>query len=129
MPSIDKFLFAIMLIASVSVFFPQDLQAQDPAMIDSIHHKVILENDQVRVMRVNYSPHEKGSVHNHPNSIAVFLTDATIRIIQADGKTVEITAKPGQVVWSPATTHTVENAGDKEFELIHIDLKCQAKTD
>ena len=124
-----KILKVVCLIAIAGIVFPLYLQAQDPAMVDSTHHKVILENDQVRILRVTYAPNEKGTVHNHPNSVAVFLTDAALRITQPDGKTVEITAKPGQVAWSPATTHTVENAGEKAFELIHIDIKCPVKSE
>ena len=123
-----KFLTVICLMAVAGIIFPQGLQAQDPAKTDSTHHKVILENDQVRILRVIYAPHEKGTMHDHPNSVAVFLTDAAIRITQPDGKTIEITAKSGQTVWSPATTHFIENVGEKEFELIHIDLKCPTKT-
>ena len=33
------------------------------------------ENDQVRILRVSYGPREKSVLHEHPNSIAVFLVD------------------------------------------------------
>ena len=50
--------------------------AQDPVKVDSKHYKVEFENDQVRVLRISYGPHEKSVMHEHPASVAIFLTDA-----------------------------------------------------
>jgi glycine betaine/choline ABC-type transport system substrate-binding protein len=41
-------------------------------------YRVTFENDQVRLLRINYGPNEKSVMHEHPNSIAVFLTDGRI---------------------------------------------------
>ena len=117
------------LIVIAAVISTQSLQAQDPAKVDSTHHKVIFENDQVRVVRVTYAPHEKGANHSHPNGVAVFLTDATLRFTLPDGKTMDRTAKAGEAVWSPATTHVVENAGKKKIELINVELKPSTKAE
>ncbi len=115
------------VIVIAALIFVQSLQAQDPARVDSLHHKVIFENDQVRVVRVTYASHEKGAIHNHPNGVAVFLTDATLRFTLPDGKTLDRTAKAGEAVWSPATRHIVENAGEKKIDLIHVELKPTTK--
>ncbi len=42
--------------------------AQDPVKVDSKHYKVELENDQVRVLRINYGAGEKSVMHEHPGS-------------------------------------------------------------
>jgi quercetin dioxygenase-like cupin family protein len=118
----------ICLVAVASVMFSQSLHAQDPAKIDSTHHKVIFENDQVRVFRVTYPPHEKIAMHSHPNSVVVCLTDIALRFTLPDGKTIEHTARAGQAGWFPATRHAVENVGDKGIEMIHIELKSPKKT-
>src|SRR5216684_4935069 len=51
----------------------------DPVKVDPKHYKVALENDQVRVLRVNYGPHEKSVMHEHPDSVAVFMSDGHVK--------------------------------------------------
>ncbi|MGA8149381.1 MAG: hypothetical protein WB952_00270, partial [Terriglobales bacterium] len=50
--------------------------ADDPVKVDPKHYKVEFENDRVRVVRIKYKPGEKSVMHSHPESVAVFLTDA-----------------------------------------------------
>jgi quercetin dioxygenase-like cupin family protein len=91
--------------------------AQDPTQVDAKHYKVTLENDQVRILRITYDPHEKSIMHEHPNSIAVFTLP--------DGKSEERDAKAGQSVWNPAGKHLPENLGDRPFEVVLIEMKAK----
>src|SRR6267143_3801580 len=97
--------------------------AQDPVKVDAKHYKVEFENDQVRVLRINYGPHEKSVMHSHPSSVAVFLTDGSTKFTLADGKTLNSDVKAGMVVWEAGGKHLPENLGDKPFELILWELK------
>jgi quercetin dioxygenase-like cupin family protein len=97
--------------------------AQDPVKVDAKHYKVEFENDQVRVLRITYGPHEKSVMHSHPSSVAVFLTDGSTKFTLADGKTLNSDVKAGTVVWEAGGKHLPENLGDKPFELILVELK------
>src|SRR4051794_21637196 len=61
--------------------------AQDPTKVDPKHYKVETENAQVRVLRIQYGPHEKSVMHGHPAAVAIFLTDQNTRFTYPDGKT------------------------------------------
>lgn len=102
-------------------------RAQDAAKVDPKHYKVVLENDQVRVLRITYGPHEKSVMHSHPAGVVVYLTDARGKFTMPDGKTQDAVTKAGTVVWSDPTTHMPENTGDKEFEVIQVELKTHPK--
>lgn len=104
-------------------FVTQSLRAQDPIKVDSKHYKVVFENDSVRVLRITYGPHEKSVMHEHPNAVAVFLTDFSGRFTLPDGKKVDNSGKAGDAIWTPAGKHLPENLGDKKFELILVELK------
>ena len=97
--------------------------AQDAVKVDPQHYKVELENAQVRVLRAHYGPHEKSVMHSHPDSVAVYLSNGTIRFTLPDGKTVDAVGKKGQVVFTPAQTHNPENTGDTPFDVLVIELK------
>ena len=88
-----------------------------PVKVDSEHYKVEFENDQVRVLRVTYGPHEKSVMHAHPATVAVFLTDGQGKFTLPDGKTQEVPIKAGTSQWDGGGTHLPENTGDKPFEL------------
>ena len=87
------------------------MPASDPLQADPKHYSLEFENDQVRVLRVRFGPHEKGVLHEHKlNHIVVYLTD------QARGKA-------GEVRLDEPMTHTEENPLDHPVERIAIDLK------
>ena len=117
------------MIAVAAFVFTESLQAQDPTKVDSKHYKVVFENDSVRVLRIMYGAHEKSVMHEHPNAVAVLLTDANNRFTLPDGKTIDDKAKAGEVRWAPAGKHLPENLADKAFEVILVELKPhKAKT-
>ncbi|HEY5615103.1 MAG TPA: cytoplasmic protein [Bacteroidota bacterium] len=111
------------LITVAAFIFSQSLWAQDPTKVDSKHYKVVFENDSVRVLRIMYGSHEKSVMHEHPNSVAIFLTDFSGRFTLPDGKTVDNVGKAGQAIWTPGGKHLPENVGEKALELILVELK------
>jgi len=99
------------------------LSAQDAAKVDPKHYTVVSENDQVRILRVHYGPHEKSVMHSHPNDVAVFLTDAHGVFHYPDGKSENIEIKAGTAQFGPAIVHLPENNSDQPFDVIVIELK------
>ncbi len=100
------------------------LSAQDAVKVDPKHYTLISENDQVRILKVHYGPHEKSVMHSHPNSVAVFLTDSKVQFTDAEGKKTDMSAKAGDAQASPGGTHLPENVTDKGMDLILIELKA-----
>jgi hypothetical protein len=87
------------------------MPAGDPLKADPKHYSLEFENDQVRVLRVRFGPHEKGVLHEHKlNHIVVYLND------QARGQA-------GDVRLDEPMTHTEENPLDHPVERLAIDLK------
>lgn len=99
--------------------------AQDPVKVDSKHYSVVLENDRVRVLRIHYGAHEKSVMHDHPDGVAVFLTDHHVKFTHPDGKSEERHAKAGQSIWANGGKHLPENVSDRPWELILVELKAK----
>lgn len=117
-----------LLAAALLVVSAAPAYAQDPVKVDSKHYKVEFQNEQVRVLRINYGPGEKSVMHEHPASVAVFLTDGRVKFTTPDGKSQESPQKAGMTVWSAAGKHLPENVGAKPFELILVELKGKTAT-
>jgi quercetin dioxygenase-like cupin family protein len=117
---------SVLLMVAVWVSAAMSAQAQDAVTADPKHYKVEFENEQVRVLRVNYGPGEKSVMHEHPANVAVFLTDARAKFTTPDGKSEDANAKAGGTMWGAGEKHLPANVGDKPFELILVELKGKA---
>jgi hypothetical protein len=117
----------VLLAAALGSFaFVVPARAQDAVKVDPKHYKVEFENDKIRVLRVNYGPHEKSVMHSHPPNFAVFLTDGHAQFTMPDGKKVDAPIKAGTTQWDHGGKHDPENLGDTPFEVIVVELKSQA---
>jgi quercetin dioxygenase-like cupin family protein len=63
------------------------------------------------------------AMHEHPDVVAVFLTDGQIRFALPDGKSEDATVKAGTSMFTPGGKHLPENIGDKPFEVVLVELK------
>jgi len=101
------------------------LQAQDAAKVDPKHYTVLSENDQVRILKVHYGPHEKSVMHSHPDTVAVFLTDSNGQFSYPDGTKKSFTVKAGDAQYGKAETHLPDNTSDKALDVIVVELKAK----
>jgi len=97
--------------------------AQDPVKVDPKHYKVLMENDQVRVLHIHYGPHEKSVMHFHPDSVVVYVTDIHGKFNFPDGKSTDASGNAGDTLKTPAVTHLPENTGDKAFDAVLVEFK------
>jgi hypothetical protein len=61
----------MLFVAIAWIAFLSSAAAQDAVTVDPKHYKVEFENDQVRVLRLTYGPHEKSVMHEHPPHLTV----------------------------------------------------------
>jgi len=101
--------------------------AQDSAKVAPKNVKVILENNQVRVLEVRIKPGEKVPMHSHPAHVTYTLSDVKGKYISSDGETTVGEAKPNTVFWSEAVTHASENLGTSEIHAVVVELKESPK--
>jgi hypothetical protein len=87
---------------------------------------VAFENDKLRVLEFNSRPGMGvcgSGVHSHPPHLTVLLTAAKARVKLPDSKTFVAEFKPGDLFWSEAETHEVENIAGKDIRALLVELK------
>ena len=97
--------------------------AQDAVRVNPGMVSVVFEDARVRVLRIRYGPHEKLALHSHPAIAGVSITGSNAKVTRADGSVMESRHAPGDVFWSEATTHAVENLSDAPMESVEIEFK------
>ncbi len=86
-------------------------------------HKILLENEHVRVLEVRIKPRESSGSHAHPHCVVYQLTNAKVKFTTPDGKSRVVDSKQGDIVWSEGGIHEVENVGDTDDYGIIVELK------
>ncbi len=62
-------------------------------------------------------------MHEHPNAVAIFLTDSGAKFTYPDGKKEDAEFKTGQAAWFPPVEHLPEERLGKSIHLIFVELK------
>ena len=93
------------------------------AVTAAAQDKAEIDNAWVRVLRMKLAPHEKIALHQHPATVAVFLTDVHEKITAADGTVRNLDRKAGEVGFNEANKHAEENVSDQPLEAVIIELK------
>jgi quercetin dioxygenase-like cupin family protein len=98
------------------------LPAQDPVQV-SPDFKVEIENQWVRVLRSRFAPHAAHGMHQHPNTVMVFLTNADLQVTNMDGAVQEVHRKSGDVAYLDSAHHSEVNLSDQSAEVVLVELK------
>lgn len=92
-------------------------------------HRVLLENDRVRVLEVVVEPHTREPEHTH-QAASIMVVDQPSRIRYYAGDTLQFESPEqadssgAQVSWmEPEGPHSVENIDDRRYHAIRIELK------
>ena len=106
---------SMLLLTAASAAFAQD-------------NRAVIDNDQVRVLRVTQAPHQKTRLHDHKiNRVMVYLQPGKQNFEWEGGKKTVLTWKAGEAKWSPAGgMHVAEIVSDQPVTIIEIELKKPA---
>lgn len=107
-----------------------------PTSLDAVvaapeNHKVLLENERVRVLDVTVAPGEREPVHAHCRpSVLYIMSGSTFRDYDASGNVLREQIQPippsqfPLTIWmGPQAPHAVENLDTKEVHLLRIEIK------
>jgi beta-alanine degradation protein BauB len=100
--------------------------APDPTVTDGDKYHVILENERVRVLRYQDRPGDKTKPHHHAEFVLYALSSFRRRLSFPDGSVRERDFKPGDVIWMPEQSHTGENVGVTDTDVIIVENKLAA---
>ena len=107
-----------------------------PASLDAVaaaprNHRVVLENERVRVLDVTVAPGEREPLHAHCRSSVMYvIQEGVYRDYDAEGRVVEdvAVAPPSSqfpmTLWlGPQAPHSVHNLDSRPTRLLRVELK------
>jgi quercetin dioxygenase-like cupin family protein len=99
----------------------------DAVQVAPHRYKVILETEQVRVIRARYGPGDRLPLHEHvlPH-VVVFLTDYHLGVRGDDGKLVEVKGNAGDAVMGGPVKHSETNRTNALLDLVMVEIKSKS---
>ncbi len=115
-----------LVLVSMVLLWSGIVLAQDPLKVDPSHYTVVLENPSVRVLKVNYAPGAKSTMHQHPDAIVIGLTPSKVRFTTPDGKSQDADMPVESAMYTPSGTHNPANIGAGPVDAILVEFKAAA---
>ena len=108
----------------------QDIDSLDGVLAAPRFHRVLLENDAVRVLDTIVQPGETVPLHTHRWAAVLYVvtwSECVRRDVDGNitmDSRASVAPISGAALWSgPVPAHTLENVGDRELRVIAIEQK------
>jgi quercetin dioxygenase-like cupin family protein len=102
--------------------------AQDAAVVDAKHCRVVVDNASVRVLEFTLPPGEKDPVHSHAAGVYVVTSAGKMLVTPAAGKPEVWEPKPNETAWMEAEApHSSENVGSTPISFVLVEVKQAAR--
>lgn len=124
----------VALIATLALTLASPLAAEtvatvQPTQVDALaaspeNFRLVLENDNVRVLEYTLLPGQKDHQHTHPRRVAHVMSGGTLRVGFPDGTSMVFEEKAGESSWSePSPLHDTENIGTTPITILLVEIK------
>ncbi len=95
----------------------------DPVSVSPDKYKVLLENDQARVVEYSVKPGERDQPHTHPPKVSYVVNGGSLRITLGDTSFIS-NDSAGEVSWRGAVPrHFAENVGATPVRIVLFEVK------
>jgi hypothetical protein len=121
-----RYTFFLTLLIITSLFLTLNkATAQDPLQVSPDVYKLILDNDQVRVIEYQAGPGQSDQMHSLPQRLTYTLTPVKLKVTAPDGNIANVEANEGEVYWQDPVTHSIKNVGKTEAKMLIVEIKEQ----
>jgi quercetin dioxygenase-like cupin family protein len=120
-------LTALAVVATPSLAVAQQPPAAvevDALVASPENFRLILENDQVRVLEYTLLPGHTDRPHTHPQRVSHYLSAGTLRVRYIGGTSQVFEQHAGETAWSgPSPLHDTQNIGATPIQTLLVEVK------
>ena len=129
--AICGFVLSLSMLIPAHSLLAHDLPTHDAMKAATEHHKLLLENETVRVLETRIRPGERTAVHSHPWPAVQYVASFSDFIrydpdgkVLADSRSMANKPAPGAALWSPPVPlHYIQNVGATDLLVVAVEIK------
>ena len=115
---------ALLLVLAFAAGRAQTPAALDPLKVAPHIYELAFENEKVRVLNQTIRPGEWPPIHEHPDSVTIYLNPCAWMVDEPGGERHMESYKFGTPVWTPADSHGgITSTVVQECRVIIVELK------
>ena len=115
---------AVTIAAASIVLSPGPAVTQKIVKVAPEHSKVLMENEDVRVVETTLVPGQKDPMHTHPSGWYYVVKLGKMKITFPDGKTAMWESEAGEGAWlKTKSPHEDENVGNTTIVWVLVEVK------
>jgi quercetin dioxygenase-like cupin family protein len=117
-------MISISMLIGLFLMMSTSMYTQDPIKVNpKVYKKILLENDNVRVLAVEFAPGQTMAWHSHPQHTIYAVTDGTLQITEKGKPATIAKMKSGDVIYIAPVTHMGKNIGKNTVKLVVTEIK------
>ena len=112
----------ILLIISL-VFIHTYSFAQDPLRVAGSAYQKLMENERVRMLKIDLQPEERTITHYHPDHVIYVLEGGKMAITDTTGNATVMELVKGDYYYFKGGRHSIVNIGTTTINAVMVELK------
>jgi quercetin dioxygenase-like cupin family protein len=89
----------------------------------NMNSKVILDNEKVQVMIVEFAPGFEAPMHPDPENVGYVLAGGKMEVTEQGKEPMVVDLNEGEAMYMPAVTHMIKNVGTTTVKLLITTMK------
>lgn len=121
-----KFVLSVLFVAMTFVFLTSAMAGDDPVKVAPKNYRVLLENDEVRVLDFTGKAGDMIPMHSHPDHTVYVIHGGKGRFTSG-GKSTDVDMKDGEALFFKAGDHSVELLSDTHVIVVEMKEEMMKK--
>ena len=105
------------------ITFFNSLQAQDAVRMAGSVYQKLMENERVRLLKIDLQPEEVTITHYHPDHLLYVIEGGKMAITDTTGNASVVELDAGDYHWFKGGKHSIVNIGTTTINAIVVELK------
>ena len=120
-------LVGLMLMFSASLFAQESMKDDSKGDMNSKNMKVILDNEKVQVIQVEYAPGQVAPFNYYPEHVAYVVSGGKMEMTEKGKEAKVMEINEGEAMYMPSSTEMFKNVGTTTVKLIVTTMKPNHK--
>ena len=114
---------ATLILVFTAALISHTTMAQDAVRLAGSVYQKLMENDRIRLLKIDLQPEERTITHFHPDHLLYILEGGKMAVTDSLGNAGVMDLVKGDYYWFGAGKHSIVNLGTTTINAVMVELK------